>query len=71
MSLQGQGVKAYNNYMKKSMENKPKVEIPTTGLMNRNKPKTETDSTSDSSDYLITQFQELQRLRAGLKNGRS
>ena len=71
MSLQGQGVKAYNSYMKKSMENKPKIEVPTTGLMNRNKPKAETDSTSDSSDYLITQFQELQRLRAGLKNGRS
>ena len=71
MSLQGQGVKAYNNYMKRSMENKPKVELPTSGLMNRNKPKAETDSTPDSNDYLMAQFQDLQRLRAGLKNGRS
>ena len=53
------------------MENKPKVEVPTSGLMNRNKPKAETDGTPDSNDYLMTQFQDLQRLRAGLKNGRS
>jgi len=69
MSLQGQGNKAYKDYLNKSMSKAPKKEMPTSGgLMNRNKSVPETAS-DDSSDYLLGQFMELQKLRAGLKNG--
>lgn len=69
MSLQGQGFRAYQNYMNRSMDKTPVVEKPTSGgLMNRNKQVTETDDKSGSSDYLMDQFVQLQKLRAGLKN---
>ena len=69
MSLQGQGVKAYKSYMDRAMTKTPPVEKPMSGgLMNRNKSVPETTS-DDSSDYLLGQFMELQKLRAGLKNG--
>ena len=66
MSLQGQGLTAYKEYMKKPT----KVEsIESGGLMNRNKPIAEKDKNADPSDYLLEQFMQIQKLRMGLKNG--
>tara|TARA_R100000544_G_C2189393_1_gene40867 strand:+ start:24 stop:224 length:201 start_codon:yes stop_codon:yes gene_type:complete len=66
MSLQGQATTAYKNYMDKVMKNTPKVEEPMSGgLMNRNRPVEQENKT----DYLLDQFTQLQKLRAGLKNG--
>tara|TARA_R110000803_G_scaffold148294_1_gene213732 strand:- start:88 stop:288 length:201 start_codon:yes stop_codon:yes gene_type:complete len=66
MSLQGQATTAYKNYMNKVMENAPKVEEPMSGgLMNRSRPVEQENKT----DYLLDQFTQLQKLRAGLKNG--
>ena len=66
MSLQGQATTAYKNYMDKVMKNTPKVEDPMSGgLMNRNRPVEQENKT----DYLLDQFTQLQKLRAGLKNG--
>ena len=70
MSLQGQGLTAYKEYMNRAMKKPAKVEsIESGGLMNRNKPAAETDKNADSSDYLLEQFMQLQKLRAGLNNG--
>jgi len=70
MSLQGQGVKAYKSYMDKAMTKTPLVEKPVSGgLMNRNKSMSDTDGGEGSSDYLMDQFVQLQKLRAGLSNG--
>ena len=70
MSLQGQGVKAYKSYMDRVMTKTPPVEKPMSGgLMNRNKSMAETDGNEGSSDYLMDQFAQLQKLRAGLNNG--
>ena len=69
MSLQGQGLAAYQTYLNRSMKKTPEVEKPTSGgLMNRNKPVEEGDAKSGSSDYVMDQFVKLQKLRAGLKN---
>ena len=69
MSLQGQGLTAYKEYMNRSMKKPTKVEdVESGGLMNRNKPVGEGDDKSESSDYLMDQFVKLQKLRAGLKN---
>jgi|TARA_R110000787_G_scaffold162570_1_gene275986 hypothetical protein len=69
MSLQGQGLTAYQNYLNRSMQKTTEVEKPVSGgLMNRNKPVEEGDDKSESSDYLMDQFVKLQKLRAGLKN---
>ena len=66
MSLQGQARTAYKNYMNKVMTNAPRVEEPTSsGLMDRNRP-VEKDVTTD---YLLDQFKQLQKMRAGLRNG--
>jgi len=66
MSLQGQATTAYKNYMNKVMKNTPKVEEPMSGgLMNRSRPVEQENKT----DYLLDQFTQLQKLRAGLKNG--
>lgn len=66
MSLQGQGLAAYQTYLNRSMKKTPEVEKPTSGgLMNRNKPVEQDKKT----DYLLEQFTQLQKLRAGLKNG--
>ena len=66
MSLQGQARTAYKNYMNKVMTNAPRVEEPTSsGLMDRNRP-VEKDVTKD---YLLDQFKQLQKMRAGLRNG--
>jgi hypothetical protein len=66
MSLQGQATTAYKNYMDKVMKDAPKVEEPMSGgLMNRNKPVEQDKKT----DYLLEQFTQIQKLRAGLKNG--
>ena len=70
MSLQGQGLRAYKEYMNRAMKKPPKVEsIELGGLMNRNKPVAEEDKNADSSDYLLEQFIQIQKLRMGLKNG--
>jgi len=70
MSLQGQGVKAYKSYMDRVMTKTPPVEKPMSGgLMNRNKSMAETNGGEGSSDYLMDQFAQLQKLRAGLNNG--
>ena len=70
MSLQGQGLTAYKEYMNRSMKKPAKVEsIESGGLMNRNKPVSETDKNADSSDYLLEQFTQIKKLRAGLNNG--
>ena len=70
MSLQGQGLTAYKEYMNRAMSKPPKVEkVESGGLMNRNKPVAEADKSVDPSDYLLEQFVQIQKLRAGLKNG--
>tara|TARA_R100000935_G_scaffold40017_1_gene61534 strand:+ start:832 stop:1044 length:213 start_codon:yes stop_codon:yes gene_type:complete len=70
MSLQGQAAKSYTNLMNKSMSNAPDVEEPaTTGLMNRSRPVKKEDKPLDSQGFLMEQFTQLQKLRAGLKNG--
>jgi hypothetical protein len=70
MSLQGQGLTAYKEYMNRSMKKPSKVEsVESGGLMNRNKPVSETDKKADPSDYLLEQFTQIQKLRAGLNNG--
>lgn len=49
------------------MSNTPVVEKPKmAGIMNRNIPVAE-ESTSE--DYLMDQFKQIQKLRAGFKNG--
>ena len=69
MSLQGQGLTAYQNYLNRSMQKTSEIEKPVSGgLMNRNKPVGEGDDKSESSDYLMDQFVKLQKLRAGLKH---
>ena len=56
--------------MKRAMKKPPKVEaVESGGLMNRNKSIAETDKDADPTDYLLEQFMQLQKLRAGLKNG--
>ena len=67
--LQGQAIKAYAEYMNKSMtskqkEIKPKVE----GLLSRNKPVEDTENKAGNS-YAIEQFNEIKKLRAGINNG--
>jgi len=74
MSLQGQGTKAYKNYMDKVMKQEPPKVEPSNkekGLLSRSKPVEVTDKVPDSNDYFLDQFKEVQKLRAGLKNGRS
>tara|TARA_R110002126_G_scaffold2367_3_gene13636 strand:- start:369 stop:569 length:201 start_codon:yes stop_codon:yes gene_type:complete len=66
MSLQGQARTAYKNYMDKVMTNTPRVEEPmSSSLMNRSRP-VEPDT---KTDYLLDQFKQLQKMRAGLRNG--
>jgi hypothetical protein len=56
--------------MNRSMKKPNKVEdVESGGLMNRNKPVSETDKKADPSDYLLEQFMQLQKLRIGLNNG--
>ena len=70
MSLQGQGLTAYKEYMNRSMKKPSKVEsVESGGLMNRNKEVQETNKNAEPSDYLLEQFMQIQKLRAGLKNG--
>ena len=70
MSLQGQGLTAYKEYMNRSMKKPTKVEdVESVGLMNRNKPVAEKDKNANPSDYLLEQFMQIQKLRMGLKNG--
>jgi|TARA_R110000744_G_scaffold74823_1_gene149200 hypothetical protein len=70
MSLQGQGLKAYKEYMNRAMKKPPKIEsVESGGLMNRNKEVQETNKNAEPSDYLLEQFMQIQKLRAGLKNG--
>jgi|TARA_R110000737_G_scaffold72467_1_gene101026 hypothetical protein len=70
MSLQGQGLTAYKEYMNRSMKKPSKVEsVESGGLMNRNKPVAEKDKNANPSDYLLEQFMQIQKLRMGLKNG--
>ena len=70
MSLQGQGLTAYKEYMNRSMKKPSKVEsVESGGLMNRNKEVQETNKNAEPSDYLLEQFMQIQKLRAGLNNG--
>ena len=70
MSLQGQGLTAYKEYMNRSMKKPSKVEsVESGGLMNRNKPVAEKNKNANPSDYLLEQFMQIQKLRMGLKNG--
>ena len=56
--------------MNRAMKKPPKVEsVESGGLMNRNKPVAEKNKNVDPSDYLLEQFMQLQKLRAGLNNG--
>jgi len=67
--LKGQAITAYNNYMQKSMAVKPKeIKAAKNGLLSRDKPKEQDEFVNDDS-YLIDQFKELKKLRAGLNNG--
>jgi len=69
MALNGQARVAYKHFLDKSMSSIPEVEEPTSnGLMNRNRPVTKSDNENDSPDFLMDQFKQLQKLRAGLKN---
>jgi len=68
MALNGQAIVAYKHFLNKSMSGTPEVEEPTSGgLMNRNKPVTKSDNEDASPDFLMDQFKQLQKLRAGLK----
>jgi hypothetical protein len=69
MALNGQALTAYKNYLNKSMTDTPEIEESMSGgLMNRNRPVQ--NKTSDTKpDYLLDQFKQLQKLRAGLNNG--
>ena len=70
MSLQGQGLTAYKEYMNRAMKKPTKVEdVESGGLMNRNKPVLEENKKADPSDYLLEQFMQIQKLRMGLRNG--
>ena len=70
MSLNGQARKAYKHFLDRSMTNTPIIEEPTMGgLMNRNRPVKNTDTDVNNPDYLMEQFTQLQKLRAGLNNG--
>ena len=52
--------------MDKVMTNTPRVEEPmSSSLMNRSRP-VEPDT---KTDYLLDQFKQLQKMRAGLRNG--
>ena len=56
--------------MNRAMKKPSKVEsVESGGLMNRNKPVAEKNKNVDPSDYLLEQFMQLQKLRAGLNNG--
>jgi len=70
MSLQGQAITAYKNYINKSMGQTPKEEAPTmgSGLLSRNKP---VEVEGNKEDYLMDQFKALQKLRAGINNGKT
>jgi len=70
MSLSGQALTAYTDYIKKSMgSNVPQEEL-TTGLLSRNKPTKKEDKKIEPVDYLMEQFQIVQKARVSLKNGR-
>jgi hypothetical protein len=70
MSLKGQAAKSYKHFLDKMMSNVPDVEEPvSTGLMNRSRPVAKEDKPADAQDFLMEQFTQLQKLRAGLKNG--
>jgi len=67
--LQGQAIKAYADYMNKSMTDKPKVvKGKETGLLSRNKVVESTENTL-SDNYAMQQFNEIKKLRAGINNG--
>jgi|TARA_R110000803_G_scaffold203938_1_gene269733 uncharacterized protein YggU (UPF0235/DUF167 family) len=70
MSLQGQAITAYKNYLNKSMGQAPKEETPTmgAGLLSRNKP---VEVEGNKEDYLMDQFKALQKLRAEIANGKT
>jgi hypothetical protein len=56
--------------MNRAMKKPPKIEsVESGGLMNRNKEVQETNKNAEPSDYLLEQFMQIQKLRAGLKNG--
>jgi len=69
MMLQGQAIKAYAEYMNKSMTSKPKeIKPKVEGLLSRNKPVEDTENKAGDS-YAMEQFNEIKKLRAGINNG--
>ena len=70
MSLNGQALITYTEYLKKTMgRNVPQKEL-TTGLLSRNKSTKKEDKKVEPVDYLMEQFEIVQRARVSLKNGR-
>lgn len=71
MSLQGQALAAYTDYIEKAMKAEPVLEKPSTGLLSRNKVVKDEDKKQEPVDYVMEQFKAAQQARVMLKNGRT
>lgn len=70
MSLNGQARITYTEYLKKTMGRNVLQKEPTTGLLSRNKLTKKEDKKIEPVDYLMEQFEIVQKARVSLKNGR-
>ena len=70
MSLNGQALITYTEYLKKTMGRNVPQKEPTTGLLSRNKLTKKEDKKVEPVDYLMEQFEIVQKARVSLKNGR-
>tara|TARA_R110000796_G_scaffold43179_1_gene106163 strand:+ start:246 stop:461 length:216 start_codon:yes stop_codon:yes gene_type:complete len=71
MSLQGQALAAYTDYIEKTMKAEPVSEEPSKGLLSRNKVVKDEDKKQEPVDYVMEQFKAAQQARVMLKNGRT
>ena len=70
MSLNGQALITYTEYLKKTMGRNVLQKEPTTGLLSRNKLIKKEDKKIEPVDYLMEQFEIIQKARVSLRNGR-
>ena len=71
MSLQGQALAAYTDYIEKAMKAEPVLEEPSKGLLSRNKVVKDEDKKQEPVDYVMEQFKAAQKARVMLNNGRT
>ena len=71
MSLQGQALAAYTDYIEKAMKAEPVLKEPSKGLLSRNKVVKDEDKKQEPVDYVMEQFKAAQQARVMLKNGRT